>query len=330
MALSPAQLRRELREAGIANAAIDAAWPQWWSDEAAGSLSATTELTFTVARRLGLSPQALFEGSTRFLWRDDTKFKRLDTRTPGEDAALASFGIVIARSAVAATVGDTLPVRISAGELRTQILEQGRTVDFPTLISFCWAFGIPVIQLHVFPLDRKRMHAMTVRVKNRYAILLGYRSRYHAQTAYILAHEIGHILLGHLADSDALLEEDDPLMSGSTDEEEIAADRFALAVLTGTESPRVLADTSSYSATQLAAAAVEASEQERVDPGVLALCLGHSTKQWDKSFGALKVLPPGAQDLPKQINDLASSQFDWNAISTSSREYLARVMGLSE
>ena len=77
MALSETQLRHELAQAGIANAAINAVWPEWWSAEAKDSLSATTELIYTVARRLGLSPRALFDGSPQFLWHDSTKFKNL-------------------------------------------------------------------------------------------------------------------------------------------------------------------------------------------------------------------------------------------------------------
>ena len=65
------RLRRELRDAGIANSAIDAVWPQWWNDEAEGSLTATAELTYTVARRLGLAPSSLFAGEPQFLWRDE-------------------------------------------------------------------------------------------------------------------------------------------------------------------------------------------------------------------------------------------------------------------
>ena len=56
MTLSAGRLRREGDEAGTANAAINAVWPEWWSAEAEASLSATAELTYTVARRLGLSP----------------------------------------------------------------------------------------------------------------------------------------------------------------------------------------------------------------------------------------------------------------------------------
>ncbi|WP_405919713.1 ImmA/IrrE family metallo-endopeptidase [Streptomyces longwoodensis] len=327
MPLSPEQLRRELRQAGIANAAIDAAWPQWWSDEASGSPSATAELTFTVARRLGLSPSALFDGSPQFLWRDETKYKNLRSQSSDEEAALASFGVSVGRSALSATSGELLPGGLTAADLRAAILESREYVSFLDLLSFCWSFGIPIVQLRVFPLRQKRMHAMTVQVDGRYAVLLGLETKYPAKAAYIIAHEIGHIALGHLGTSGALMEMGDPMVAEDSDDEEIAADRFALELLTGSEHPEILPDNLSYSSRQLAVAAIQASSEQRIDPGVIALCLGHATNLWDRSFGALKIIPPGEQQVARQINEVAFQQLDWDALSYSSQEYLSRVMG---
>ena len=326
MALSERQLRRELREAGIANAAINAVWPEWWSAEAKDSLSATTELTYTVARRLGLSPRALFDGSPQFLWHDGTKFKNLGTTTDREQAILASFGTAVGRCALNATSLGVSAIS-DAESIRDAILRQARFVDLPQLLTFCWQTGIPVIQLRVFPLQRKRMQAMTVKVNERYAILLGYESEYYARMAYILAHEIGHILLGHLDYSDSLLDMDDPLTADNLDDEEVDADRAAFILLTGNDNPEVLADALSYSASQLAQAAKAAADREQIEPGILALCLGHATGNWRQTIGSLKIIDPGAQPVGDQINELAANQFDWQALSLANRDYLAQVIG---
>jgi hypothetical protein len=325
MALSEKQLRRELRQAGIANAAINAVWPEWWSAEAKDSLSATTELTYTVARRLGLSPRALFDGSPQFLWHDSTKFKNLGTTTDKEQAILASFGTAVGRCALSATRPGITPLT-DAESVRDAILREARFVNLPQLLTFCWQAGIPVIQLRVFPLPQKRMQAMTVKVNERHAILLGYESEYYARMAYILAHEIGHILLGHLEHSDSLLDMDDPLTAGDLDAEEVDADRAAFILLTGRANPEVLANMQSYSARQLAHAANAQADQERIEPGILALCLGHATGKWQQTFGALKIIGPGAQPVGDQINDLAVNQFDWQALSLANRDYLAQVI----
>lgn len=329
MALSPAQLRRELEHAGIANAAIDAVWPQWWSEEAASSVSATAELTYTVARRLGLSPRALFDGSAKFLWRDDTKFKKLDARSEGEEAALASFGIAVGRSALVGAPPSPLNDSISAQALRESILSRGRLIDAAQLVYSCWAIGVPVIQLRVTPLNQKRMHAMTVQVEGRYAILLAHEYRYSAMVAYLLAHELGHVLLGHLTDSDALLEGEDPLTIGEKDEEERSADRYALALLTGSDHPDIATDTDVYTATTLANTVSIEGPRLRIDPGVLALCIGHSNGKWRESVGALKILQPAEIDVGEQVNHVARREINWDSISFGNQEYLERIMGLS-
>jgi len=327
MPLTARQLRRELREAGIANAAINAVWPEWWSSEAKDSLSATAELTYTVARRLGLSPRALFDGSPQFLWHDSTKFKNLGTATDQEQAILASFGTAVGRCALSATAPVAFPAGADAQAVRNAILGQAAFVDLTELLTFCWRTGIPVIQLRIFPLRQKRMQAMTVKVNGRYAILLGYESQYYARMAYILAHEIGHILLGHLEHSDSLLDMEDPLTANELDAEELEAEHAAFVLLTGRPDPQVLADSSSYRATQVAHAAMEAAGREQIEAGILALCLGHATGKWAETFGALKIIPPGAQSVGEQINRLAASQFDWQELSHASRDYLEQAIG---
>jgi hypothetical protein len=327
MALSSRRLRRELRQAGIARAAIDAVWPQWWSEEANESVSATAELTYTVARRLGLSPSALFDGSAKFLWRDSTKFKNLGVTTEHEQEVLAAFAVAIGRCALAATGPAPVASLPDARTLRETILSQGHLVDASELLNFCWSVGIPVLQLQVFPLGQKHMHAVTVSSNGRYAILIGFETRYLAVAAYIIAHEIAHILLGHLENETSLLDIENPLDLQSRDAEEDAADRLALSLLTGTDDPQVTADTAAYNATQLAQSATEAAASVQIDPGVLALCLGHATGKWRQSYGALKIIPPGQRPVGEEINALAASQFDWQALSYTNREYLSKVIG---
>jgi hypothetical protein len=327
MPLSPSQLRRELRNAGIANAAIDAVWPQWWSDEAEGSLSANAELIFTVARRLGLSPRSLFDGSAEFLWRDETKFKKLGTRSLGEEAALASFGMAVGSAALSGV--EMADVRSAdAFDLRNAITTNGHLVDGRELVYLCWTLGIPVLQLHVFPLGSKRMHAMTVRFGERYAILLAHSYRYSAQLAYLLAHELGHIFLGHLVGSDAILESEDPVTAVQTDAEELEADRFGLELLTGTSDPQIVTDTVTFTAGSVAATAEINGPRLHIDPGVLALCLGHATGKWKQAVGALKILQPAEVNIAAQVNETARRQLLWDRMSFANREYLEAIMGL--
>lgn len=329
MALSPDHLRVELRRAGIANAAVDAAWPQWWSSDAEGSVSATAELTFTIARRLGLSPRDLLNGDARFVWRDETKFKRLTATASREEHALSSFGCALARTTIAGTRATGPIPTYSASYIRAAMLEHHAYVDAGDLLSLAWALGIPVIQLRVFPLASKRMHAMTAAAGERCAVLLAREASYVAPMAFTLAHELGHVMLGHLTGASAVVDFEDPVRSASLgDNEEVAADRFALELLTGEPEPTVVADVETFSAAQLAHAVAEQGPPLGIEPGVLALCAGHSTQKWDKVYGALKIIAPGKTDVSAKVNDIAESQLDWASIPDDGADYLRVVTGL--
>lgn len=330
MALSPKQLRVELQRAGIANAAVDAAWPQWWSSDAESSLSATAELTFTIARRLGLSPRHLLDGDAKFVWRDGTKYKRLTATASGEEAAISSFGCALARAAVAGAV-ESHARAYGALAIREAVLRNATFVDAPALLSFAWSIGIPVLQLRVFPLVRKRMHAMSVGVRDRAAILLARADSYLAPMTFTLAHEIGHVMLGHLSGADAVVDFEAPLESPDLDDdEEIDANQFALELLTGQAQPEVVTDADQFTATQLAHAVSEHGPRLGIEPGVLAMCAGHGTKQWEKTYGALKIIPPHQQDVSTYINNIANGQLDWSAMTGDNRDYLRVMMGLPQ
>jgi hypothetical protein len=324
-------LRRDLENAGLTRAAIDAIWPEWWSAEAESSLSASTELRYTVARRLGLSPRALMEGQTRFVWRDEAKYKNLGATTTAEQGILTSFGVAVGKALIAVAPHPGAPLPPNPEGLRDAILQTGRNVGLAELLVSCWAMGVAVVQLEVFPLSAKRMHAMTVKVRDQYAILLGARSAYPAQASFIVAHELGHIIAGHLNGTAALLDIEDPFEIAQRDEEESEADAYALSLLTGYRNLDVLADADNYSATQVARAALKAAASENIDPGTLALCLAFSTGNWKESVGALKIIHSGqhVSDVSAFVNHVAQTQLNLSTFDDRAR-YLTRILNLGE
>jgi hypothetical protein len=189
---------------------------------------------------------------------------------------------------------------------------------------------MPVAYLRVFPLPQKRMAAMSVRVDDRFAVLIAKESKYLAEVAFFLAHELGHVWLGHLLDQPAVIdfEEDTPSLGGD-DSEEQAADAFALELLTGRPEPTVLPGDPRYQARDLAQRALGAGPELRIDPGVLLMCFGYSTKDWTGAYAALKFLygdtPPPIWD---EVNRLAWSQSDRDAIPAEGLDFLQLVLGL--
>jgi hypothetical protein len=279
---------------------------------------------------LGLDAQALLEeDEPRFVWKVAT-FKHLSASSANEREALVSYGTSLTRTLLAAVPEQAFPTSLEALRVREQLLAAAKFVTLPDILSLCWAIGIPVVHLKVLPLPAKRMCAMATRVRDRYAILLARESKFPAQLAYYVAHELGHIALGHLSTNPAVVDADDPLRADDkSDPEEVAADRYALELLTGEPEPRVITEAKQFVAAALAKAAVESSEELQIEPGTLALCFGHSTGRWDKTVAALKRIYPQNQDVAPYINKVAVGQLMRQRLPDDADEYLRAALGLS-
>jgi hypothetical protein len=327
-------LRRELRDLGLADSAIAAVWPTWWSEDADSSSSARADLAFTVARGLGLDPASLMGGGApRFLWRAEARFKHRANEDDLELAGITSFGRSVAAVLVSATPeGSTLPTTSAAG-LRERILASGRPyVDLGDLLALCWTVGIPVAYLRVFPWQRKRMAAMAAVVTTRSAILLAKDASYPPAIAFYVAHELGHLLLGHLSVDRMIIDLGDPAVgiTPGDDDEEQQADAFALELLTGDPRPQVAVEGASANATRLAHAATDAAGEAHVEPGVIAQLFGYATSNWEVATGALKVLYGEGRPVWINVNAVARRSLDLDLLPDDSARYLDAVLGAEE
>ena len=326
-----AKIRQRLKRVGLSDAAINAAWPEWWSDDAEPSISARLDLRFSIARKLGLDARSLVdeEGMPRFVWRDEARFKNLLTESELERAAIASFGKAIG-SLVASTMtrsDHVLPADPS--EIRRSILRVRPFVGLGDLLGLCWACGVPVLHLCVYPLGQKRMAAMAVRVADLPVILLAKNSSYPASVAFYLAHEIGHIAMGHLNTGTAIVDLDtgSPTLAVG-DDEEIAADRFALELLTGFAKPQVMpSPASSYNAPSLAAAALNAAAEAQIEPGTLALCFGYATGSWAVVNAAMRFIYTSPKPVWQEVNKVALRELDLKHLPDDTGAFLMAVLG---
>lgn len=321
-------LTREMRKAGFSQAAIDAAWPSWWTDEAEASPSSRAELRFALSRRLGLSPKPLLGERVEFFWNDTARFKHLRAQTDWERSTIASFGIALGRELIEATPEPVGANWRDAGaiELRKILLRDRPFVDLRALVATCWSFGIPIIHLNIVPLASKSMHAMAVQHRGRFAILLAHKVHYPAQAAFTVAHELGHILLKHLGDANALVDLEDPAESHDEDEQEREADEFALNLLTGTTNPIIEADREDFNAPMLADAAMRAAGEYQVEPGTIALSLAYRDRSWARTMSALKFIYDRNIPVSRNINELARRMLNWDALSDDAADYLKRIM----
>lgn len=321
-------LHRKLRHMGLSEPALQAAWPAWWSDDAEASPSAVTELQFSVARKLGLDPRSLLDSSDapKFLWKDEARFKHLTGESDTEVSAMTSFGSALAKLLAGAVTDSEVGEDLTALDLRQLILRNARFVGLAELLQVAWALGIPVVHLRVFPCERKRMAAMAARGGGHDSILLAKDSNYPAQIAFYLAHEIGHILLGHLNATAVWLDVEFAVRSTIAQEEQ-EADEFALELLTGQKRLQVVSNVSRFSGRQLARSVNDAAASHRIEPGTLAMCLAYTSGNWAGANAAMPYIYTSAKPAWVEVNGIAKQQLDLTLLSDDSRSYISRVLG---
>ena len=325
MVRDQAKLRRALSKAGYSASLLDAALlPDWARDDSSGE-DDHLPLRRALTNRLGIRDNAIQGERIDFVWNDDALFKTLGKADPIERLILASFSAATARlveGLVTTPIPDRWP---SAQELRTAILTSRPWVDLSGLLSASWALGIPVLHLRLFPLSRKAMHAVAAQGEERTVIMLGRDARYPAPIAFTLAHELGHVMLGHLGRHGARIElDDEDAFRDSPLEAE--ANRFALELLTGSAHPVIEPGRKRFNSRMLAQAVLAAAGPNRIEPGTLALVTGHQTGQWAQANAALELIYDQPGEVWRSVNAVAAHQLG-RTTQSGELQYLARLLG---
>lgn len=340
MATSPDRLVERLLEAGLARELVDASVPDWWGPQERDSSSARTIVSLLLARRLSLDPETLLDDNVPigFLHTGTAKFKHMRLAKGERLDALVGFARGVGRIALSTLAAETArPVPADPLELRRALLSSGRPfVSFGDAITVCWSLGIPVLHLRLFPARTKGVTAMAVRLGQRYAILVARETGFEAQYMFHLAHEIGHIALGHLEGTSAIVDADPYDSSNSPeelvdDEEERAADAYAQALLTGSSDFEVVRDTlrrpvaRSGTSRELADLAVANAASLGVDPGHIVMCFGHSTGDWALAMAAAKLIPSQREKPGTLVNRVLWQQINPDQADRSAVDFLQAV-----
>jgi len=172
---------------------------------------------------------------------------------------------------------------------------------------------------------------MATTVRERPIVFTARKPTHSAQIAFYIAHELGHIALGHVKDGSAIIEAlafdaeetDDGV---PVDVEEAAADEFAFELLTGNPKFTVDGPLTRGTADELAKTALQAGGQLQVDPGFLVLCFGRTTGRWPVAVAALKELKDQAGSVPRLINAALRGQLDMDLLSFDDQAYIDAVV----
>lgn len=323
------RLLKRIGRAGFAVPFVRRQMPEWWSAEAEREAGALTDLKVVLARRLGLDLlSVLQDGPVAFALPDAVKFKRsvrVADEAPPEP--FLAYCTAVARSVVGAMPrGSELPA-VDAEAERNAVLSDAKVkwISLNALLRRCWTeLGIAVVQIIEAPASAKGFDAAAFRINGRAVIVLVKRASHQAWASFWLAHELGHLGLGHIAEGEAVFDESD--QDDGRDKEEAAADRYGLALLGGADLVDVLAAGEANSAS-LASTAMAVGTSRRIDPGHLILRYARSTGDWEVAQAALARLS-GGEDVAAVVNGIAARFLDFDAIGEDSRAALTAALAL--
>ena len=298
MATTPPMERLYERLSGIGFApdyVRDNVLPKWWDDDISQNPAGYMQAADVIATLLGLDLESVLDDSASLRHREVGR-QCLKLRRGVAEAELAQAKCICTRAAELAHASMLTPftgIPSSGAEIRQEILGTGvRHVDLQSLLQYCWGRGIPVVYVSELPPGAKKPDGVAARIEGRPVIGLCKVTPFSAWLVFILAHELGHIARGHV-DEDGILADED-VTYNVADDQERAADAFAVELLTG--DPNKQYDPAGDLKTgELAKYAQAIGSFEQVDPGVVALNYAKHKDRWGPGINALKILEPGAK-----------------------------------
>lgn len=313
--------------------------PDWWTDEVDETPGVVLEGAMYLAYRLNLDLRSLFtEEVPQFATINTAKFKTQNGTESQQLLIPRALSLYLAELIAHACPHPYQPIdHETVPDIRTTILKNYPSISLTGLLNYCWSRGIPVFHFNRFPPNVRRFHGMVAHIDDRPVIILSLNDPSPARQLFILAHELGHILKGHLAQDDCLI--DATVQLESDDEEENEANQVAAELLLG--QPGISYDLWNHylSHDMLVARSRQLAPINNADPGVIALNIiwnrAHRAPNkkaeciaWATGKKALQELEPNANAL-SQIHNQLLTHLDWDKIHEDNRDYLALMLNLS-
>lgn len=267
--------------------------PDWWDDSLASNPANRAIAELSIARMLGFDVSAL-RNPTEPLTLPLPQATRLKHARGANLAKIAPTMRVAERVVrnLTSSIGAQSPFtgKQAAGKIRETILSVASVVDLGSLLDFAWQAGVVVLRLAHRPAGTGRLHGIAMFCGHLPAIVLTENHDAPPWQAFRLAHELGHIFLGHVRPGEAPIPDSD-LDFGDPgeldgDHQEAAANTFACELLTG-EPDFPVHPSLNRGAVALAFWARDHGARDRIDPGTLLLVHTHAaTRQGHDRYAA--------------------------------------------
>ena len=325
---------RSLESAGFPRSLQNILLPEWVTPEVLSDAATASEIAVILAKRLGLRASPLFAESPRVesLRRRDIKYKRSIPNKSKNLTAATSIAVSVAESIALACRVEFRAFVGSAGDIRKEVLTSfaGNWLGLRNLLMACWSHGIPVAYIAELGTGVAKMDGMVVYTDSRPVIILSKVSPLWAWQLFILAHEVAHIVLEHVAPGEILVDEElgeDSYALKDNDSDERAADMFAIELLNGRPNATYTLLDNQANFRELAHVAYEFGKANQIDPGHIGLNFAKQSGKWDVGIAAAKVLQGENPPASVVISEAMWGGIDPEALPMDTVEFLGRVTG---
>lgn len=218
--------------------------PSWWDDSlAANSLNRTLAETL-IAEHLKISVSQLADPNAVLVppITPTYQLKCSSVSSVTSEKIRPSIELATRLAEILGRADSSLALpslRSTIQEIRTQLVTTDGAKALETLLTYCWHQGIVVAHMSRQPSVRRFETfdgALTLFADKRPCILLTETSDSPAWLAFVLAHELGHLMLGHVFPGSQLIP-DTRIGQFADDFIEDSADSFAKDLLYGLPNP---------------------------------------------------------------------------------------------
>ncbi|WP_148044699.1 ImmA/IrrE family metallo-endopeptidase [Stagnimonas aquatica] len=302
--------------------------PEWMLAYPPTSTTELVEAKVLLSTILGLDLEALLSGHGAAFATPPSPplFKRaLKVSAEALTPAAAMFG-ALARSVASAVASQVQQLPADPEMLRVEVLKSTGLVCLESLLTALWQHGIPVVHFSDLPDKFSRPDAMVMDVGGRPCVVVGGKRQHAAWQLFYVAHEAGHIALGHLTENGLILDADIDTSSVEKDDEEDEANKYGLSLLAGSRAIDLPANPS-LTGTPLARQISKLARDQAIDAGHLLLRFAAQNNAWAAAGQVLNLISVDEQkDGPKLINRIARAHLDWGNMTDEGRSFVARAL----
>jgi len=301
--------------------------PSWWNDELNDKPIAVLEGAGYIADNLNLDLKSLLqEEKIRFNPLPVTKFKQHNSKNNDYPYVAQALVSRVAELIACSTEVNFTSLPTNVKEIRAEILTNNTTVNLISQLKYCWSKGIIVGCFNNFPPKIKKFAGLIQWQFDSPIIILSSNHKHSARFAFDLAHELGHLALGHLKEG---IWVDEKIEFGCNDDDECQANKFATQLLLG-DCDDCLGNKKIKDADYLCNYVVNTiiPQYPGVEAEAVILNYGwHNKDYFPLSMKALNKLdcPINGREI---INEYLAEKLDWDKFNDESYEYLEKVLGV--